>query len=292
MNTKLPFIFMLLLSPYLAQVAQSQSCVTPSTLKFAIPSSSQNSEETVIAESVVSHIENTTGHSVELLAFASREKLGNALEKGQVDIAYTGIYTYLSVRTINPTISAFAAPVIKLSESAYPINSDRSILITHKSSGKNSIESLKGSLLAIADAGSASGYKPVRRLFFKNTGIYIEEHFQKIIFSKKHYNSVNAVKNGKVDAAFIVSNALIVMAKRKFIDINDFNILWESAPVGGLIFIYRTSLCPELRRNIKSAILTLDESVEAREWLKKYSVQTVVETTDEAYDLIRMQLGL
>ena len=68
---------------------------------------------------------------------------------------------------------------------------------------------------------------------------------------------------------------------------DDFNILWTSPLIPQDPFVYRASLCPELKKQIQDTFLTLDQHPDGKKYLENVSSEKFVEMKDSDYNVIR-----
>ena len=66
--------------------------------------------------------------------------------------------------------------------------------------------------------------------------------------------------DGKADAAFVATHRFMntITASKGKMKVDDFNILWTSPLIPQDPFVYRATLCPELKKKIADTFLTLD----------------------------------
>ena len=69
--------------------------------------------------------------------------------------------------------------------------------------------------------------------------------------------------------------------------VEDFNILWTSPLLPQDPFVYRTGLCPELKKKIADTYLTLDQTDVGKAYLQNVDSEKFVSMKDSDYDLIR-----
>ena len=67
----------------------------------------------------------------------------------------------------------------------------------------------------------------------------------------------------------------------------DFNYLWYSPAVPQDPFVYRGSLCPDIKQKIEETFLTLQNVPECAEFLKNVKSNKFVKMTSADYDVIR-----
>ena len=68
---------------------------------------------------------------------------------------------------------------------------------------------------------------------------------------------------------------------------DDFNILWSSTLLPQDPFVYRSTLCPELKAQIQQTFITLDQTAEGRKYLDNVDADRFVTMKDGDYNVIR-----
>jgi len=96
-----------------------------------------------------------------------------------------------------------------------------------------------------------------------------------------------AVYEGKVDAAFVATHRFDNVIERGMVKKDDFNFLWYSPAVPQDPFVYRASLCPELKQKIEETFLTLQNEPAAADFLANVNSNKFVKMTSADYDVIR-----
>ena len=60
------------------------------------------------------------------------------------------------------------------------------------------------------------------------------------------------MKEGKVDAAFVATHRFDNVIDRGHVKLDDFNVLWKSPVIPQDPFVYRSDLCPELKKRSRT----------------------------------------
>lgn len=119
------------------------------------------------SQAILDIVAKKTGLKVEAFVGSDYNGTIEALRNGHIDVALLGPFSYILATTQAP-VEAFAVTVIaKTMQPSY-----KSIIITRKDSGINSMADLKGHTYAFVDPGSTSGYM-VPAAAFKKAGIEI-----------------------------------------------------------------------------------------------------------------------
>jgi len=101
--------------------------------------------------------------------------------------------------------------------------------------------------------------------------------------------SAIAVFEGKADSAFVATHRFMnaMTASKGKMKADDFNILWTSPLIPQDPFVYRSTLCPELKAKIQQTFVTLDSTPEGQKYLENVGSEKFVVMKDSDYDVIR-----
>ncbi len=262
-------------------------CENPATLTFSIIPTEETIQELTIYKPVIDYLSKMTEKKVEFYMPTSYSTVVEALIGKWVDVAVLGPYSYVIANSKDPDVQVFATYAKKPGHIQEEGPGYKAALITRKDSKFATIESLKGSVIGLTDPASTSGNLVPRVVFTKVLNESLEKYFKKIVYTGGHDLSTMAVYEGKVDAAFVATHRFDNVVERGMVKKEDFNYLWYSPAVPQDPFVYRGSLCPDLRQKIEETFLTLQNVPECSEFLKNVNSNKFVKMTSADYDVIR-----
>ncbi|GAB3484598.1 phosphate/phosphite/phosphonate ABC transporter substrate-binding protein [Marinomonas epiphytica] len=137
------------------------------------------------------------------------------------------------------------------------------IIVTKPDSGIETVDDLKGKVVAHTSASSNSGNLAPRALF-PNLGITPDKDYQ-VKYSGKHDQSIMGVLSGDYDAAPVASDVFKRMVDAGRIKAEDFRIIYTSPRFPTSAFGYAHDLNPELVEKIKDAFFTFRFSKEMQD---------------------------
>ena len=70
-----------------------------------------------------------------------------------------------------------------------------------------------------------------------------------------------------MDAAFVASHRFDNVVDKGEVKLEDFNILWSSPPIPQDPFVYRNTLCSDIKANIRETFLGLKDEPTAKAFL-------------------------
>ena len=262
-------------------------CENPETLTFSIIPTEETIQELTIYKPVIDYLSKMTGKKVEFYMPTSYSTVVEALIGKWVDVAVLGPYSYVIANDKDPDVQVFATYAKKPGHIQEEGPGYKAVLITKKGSKFTTIESLKGSVVGLTDPASTSGNLIPRVLFTKVINESLEDYFKKIVYTGEHDLSTMAVYEGKVDAAFVATHRFDNVIERGMVKKDDFNFLWYSPAVPQDPFVYRGSLCPELKQKIEETFMTLQDEPSCKAFLDNVNSNKFVKMTSADYDVIR-----
>jgi len=278
----------LVLSLFPQVTFSAATCDDPKAITFSIVPAMETMQDLQLYQPVLKHLKEVTGKDVNFYMPTSRASVIEAMMNKFVDIAVYGPYSYLIANEKDKNIEVFATYSKAKGIVAEAGPGYKAVLITKKGSKFTTIESLKGTTLALTDPASTSGTLVPRISFTEVIKMPLEAYFNKVVFSGEHDLSAMAVKDGKVDAAFVATHRLDEVINRGQAKKDDFNYLWYSEFIPGDPFVYRLSLCPELRKKIEDAFLNIHTVPGAKQFLENVKSEKMVRMTSKDYDIIRV----
>ena len=108
-----------------------------------------------------------------------------------------------------------------------------------------------------------------------------------MVYSGGHDLSSISVAEGKVDAAFVASHRFMETVNAGKVKQEDFNYLWSSPLIPQDPFVYRNTLCDDLKKKIADTFLLVDQNEDGRKYLANVKSEKVVKMVDADYDIVR-----
>jgi len=265
----------------------AQNCDNPKALTFSIVPAMETMQDLALYEPVLKYLKEVTGKEINFYMPTSRASVIEAMMNKFVDIAVHGPYSYVIGNEKDKNIEVFCTYAKKAGIVAEEGPGYKCVIITKKGSKFTTIESLKGSLVALVDPASTSGSLIPRISFTKLIGMPLEKYFKKVVYSGGHDLSTLAVLDGKVDCAFVATHRFDEVVYAGKVKKDDFNFIWFSEWIPGDPICYRLSLCPDVRKKIEDAFLNLHKVPGADKYLANVKAIKMVRMTSKDYDIIR-----
>lgn len=267
--------------------ASAQQCKNPSALVFSIIPTEETTQEVNLYKPLIDTLKKNTGKRIEFYMPTSYASVVEALVNGWVQLGVLGPESYVIAKKKEPNVEVFATYAKNKGHLQEEGPGYRSVLITTKASGVTSTAQLKGKVLGLVEPASTSGDLIPRALYAKELGSRLEDYFSKVVYTGGHDLATLAVKEGRVDAAFVATHRFDNVVDRKLVALDDFNVLWKSPVVPQDPFVYRSDLCQPIKQAIADTFLKLHEDPETKKFLAKLKTDRFVKMSDSDYDVIR-----
>ena len=274
----------------LPRPAAAQACENPKVLRFSIIPTQESVRELTLYKPVMDILSKNTGKKIEFYMPTSYSSVVEALLGKWVDVAVLGPESYVIAKNQGAAIDVFATYSKKKDGLQDAGPGYKSMLITKKGSKFSSIDATKGSVMLLVDPASTSGgLIPETQFGAKVIKMPLKQYFSRVAFSGGHDLSTLAVFDGKADTAFVASHRFMnaVESSKGKMKADDFNVLWTSTLLPQDPFVYRSTLCPELRAQIQQTFLTLDQNADGKKYLDNVDADKFVEMKDADYNVIR-----
>ena len=274
--------------PTLLPAIAQPKCEDPKVLKFSLVPTQDSLRELGYYKPILDQLGKNTGKKIEFYMPTSYSSVVEALMGKWVDVAVLGPEAYVIARKQDPTVEVFGT-YSRLKNGIQDAGPGyKSVLITKKGSKFADVASLKGAVLALVDPASTSGGLVPETVFPKqaNTGP-LKSYFSKVVFSGGHDLSAISVAEGKVDAAFVATHRFMEAVNAGKVKQEDFNYLWYSPLIPQDPFVYRNTMCDDLKKKIADTFLLVDQNEDGKKYLANVKSEKVVKMTDADYNIVR-----
>lgn len=205
-------------------------------------------------QSLLQRLGVAAGVPVELVIASSYESVVDAIVSGGADIARLGPASYVLAHRRDPRIEPFAT--LTLSAGPYtPAGNHYQALLLTRGASPDGIEALRGKRVALTDPASTSGSLVPSVEFAERVGMPLSQFFGALVYAGNHDNALQALLEGRVDAAFVASERTDAYLAQHAIAPAQLKAQWRSRPIYYAPYVFSASLCPALRSRIRSAML-------------------------------------
>jgi phosphonate transport system substrate-binding protein len=254
----------------------------PSTLIFAYTPVEDPAVYREAWADFLTHMEKVTGKKVQFFPVQSNAAQIEAMRSGRLHVA--GFNTGSNPLAVN--CAGFVPfPIMASLDGSFGYEME---IITHPSSGIDSVEGIKGRTLAFTSPTSNSGFKAPSALLKSDFDMVSERDFTPT-FSGKHDNSILGVANKDYDAASIANSVKTRMIKRGVVKDADLKVLYKSQTFPTTGYGYVNSLTPELGEKIRESFASFewDGTTLKEEFEKNGEGQFIPITYQEHWNVIR-----
>ena len=270
-----------------SQLGMAATCENPEALTLAIIPTEESVVELQLYKPVTDRMEKLTGKKIQFFMPTSYASVVEGLLSKFVDVAVLGPYSYVIANSKDKSIEVFATYAKRPGHMQEEGPGYRGVLISKRGSKFTSIDSLKGSTLGLTDPGSTSGNLMPRVAFTKVIGKDLEKFFGKVVYTGSHELSSVAVVEGKVDAAFVATHRFDNVVNKGEASLDGVNILWKSDPIPQDPFVYRNTLCENIKAKIRETFLDLKGQPGAKKFLDNVKSNKFVKMSSDDYNIIR-----
>lgn len=268
-------------------IANAQPCKDPKALVFSIIPTEETTQEVNLYKPLIDTLKKNTGKRIEFYMPTSYASVVEALLSGWIQLGVLGPESYVIAKNKDPNIEVFATYAKNKGHLQEEGPGYRSVLIAPKASGATTSAQLKGKVLGLVEPASTSGDLIPRAVYAKEISSKLEDYFSKVVYTGGHDLATLAVKEGRVDAAFVATHRFDNVIDRKLAKMDDFTVIWKSPMIPQDPFVYRSDLCPAIKQAIADTFLKLHEDPETKKFLEKLKTQRFVKISDKDYDVVR-----
>ncbi len=271
-----------------APVFAQTKCEDPRVLKFSLVPTQDSLRELGYYKPILDQLAKNTGKKIEFYMPTSYSSVIEALLGKWVDVAVLGPEAYVIAKKQEPTVEVFGtySRIKNGIQEAGP--GYKSVLITKKGSKFTDVASLKGAVVSLVDPASTSGGLVPEQVFPKQAGLPpLKTYFSKVVYSGGHDLTSIAVSEGKVDAGFVATHRFMETVNAGKVKLEDFNFLWYSPLLPQDPFVYRNTLCEDLKKKIADTFLLVDQNEDGKKYLANVKSEKFVKMGDADYNVIR-----
>ena len=225
-------------------------------------------------EGLSNYLAETLDKEIELVVTTDYSSMIEAASNGRIALAYFGPLSYVLAKT-KSDIEPFAAR-LKDGSTTYT-----SVIIGNVEAGVAEFADIAGNTVALGDPASTSS-RLFPELTLAQADLTAGEDYE-AVFLGAHDAVALAVQNGNVQAGGLSRPIFEFLVEEDTIDPSQVVVIAESEPIPQYPWTLRSDLDPELKDNIRSAFLNLDDET----ILAPFKADGFAEMTNADYDSIR-----
>ncbi|TCJ18707.1 phosphate/phosphite/phosphonate ABC transporter substrate-binding protein [Parasulfuritortus cantonensis] len=228
-------------------------------------------------EPLRAYLEQRLGRPVQLVVGASYVATGEALRRGELDLAYLGPVTYI-LQSRHARLEPFARP----SHGGSTGPTFRAAIIVPAQSPAQVLEDLRGREIAFGDLVSTSGSWVPRHMLLA-AGLSAERDYVRRHLGA-HDAVVDAVAAGKAHAGGLSLPVYQRLLREGRVEAGAVRLLAESAPIPEYMWTFREGLAPDVREALRLAFLDLRDPAA----LAVFRAESFIPAVDADVDRVRI----
>jgi phosphonate transport system substrate-binding protein len=262
--------------------AAAEACDDPRPLRFSLVPRTDLAKLLEEYRPLLKLLEKNLGRNITVIQPTSYGTVVEGLVAGTIDLASMGPASYSLAKNRDASVMPFVTwtmqggTFVKAGSHTY-----NSLLIASQDGNLTDVAALKGRSVSLTDPASSSGAVIPRDEFGRLIGKRLEDYFGQVTYSGSHDRSVELIRKGYSDAAFVASEHLDEVIRQGRIEARAVRVLWQSRPIPHDPFVFRGKLCAPLKDKIRQTFLT--DSPEIRKVLENLKADRFVPVTDEDY---------
>ncbi len=258
---------------------QNASAQSSNVVKVGVASMITPVDAVKYYQDVIDYIGEQIGQPMQMVHRRTYDEMDSLLEKGEVKIAFICSAPYVKNRE-QFGVELIAAPSVN----GKPLY--HSYIIVHNDSPMKTFSELEGKTFSFTDPKSNTG-KLYPTYLLKTMGYTPERFFNRFIYSYSHNKSVEMVAKKIVDGAAVESIVYDHMIKTGSPYAKQTRIIKRSPPYGIPPVVVTKDIDPALKRKVKDAFLSMQNTPKGRGILAAMMIDGFVDVPDRNYDTIR-----
>lgn len=265
--------------PSTSNVPPPARSTSRASLRIAIAPVISPEKSIEIYKDLAHHLAAQLDREAVVLQRATYAEINELVRSRQCDIAL--VCTYPFVRGEQDFgMEVLAVPQVK------GVVTYHSLIIVPKSSQAESLLDLRGKRFAGADIMSNSGWL-YPATWLQTRGEDPDAFFSEVLVAGSHDRSIQAVLSGYVDGAAVDSLVYDTIAEEDPSVVTRTRVILKSPPFGMPPIVVHPRMVPELKTELRDALLDMDEDPEGKRIISAIGIDEFVVAADSIYDSVR-----
>lgn len=247
----------------------------PDELVFAVNpfTSPERIRETYVP--ILQDVAKRAGKRARTIIVADYDALGRALAEGLADVGWFSPFAYVAARE-RSRIQPIVTP------SVHHQTSYTGYIVTRRGSGLDTIDDLSGKRFGFVDEKSASGYVYPKAALVAE-GKVPDTFFGSTVFLGSHNNVIQAVEDGTVDGGATYSTAYDAAHAG-----DQLQIIFQTDPIPTDVIAAAAAVDKNVVAALRAAFeATTETASTCAAAMQEAGIDSFVETSDKAYDVVR-----
>ncbi len=247
-------------------------------LRFAVVPAGDTDKMVADFQKIADAVGAEVGREAEVVQATDYGAVIEDLARGGVDVAWFGPASYYFAKR-EASAEAFA-----VGESADGGTSYHSVCIVPADSPIQSLDDLKGKIVAMVDPASTSGSIVPTGIVLSRYDMLPDAYFGQVVYAGSHDAAFERMLQKQVDAAFLQDITLKERIAEGSLKESDIRIIEQSDPIPGSPLCLRGDLDEELKAKLKAAFLSVHEKGVAAKVQGQGDFAKFIATDDKPYE--------
>lgn len=224
----------------------------PAVLKIGIPPDESKATLLKRYTPLFKYLSRELGIPYELKISTSYKNLLELFEKGDIDLAHFGGFTFIQAYHKHKAVPLVMRDIDTRFTSYFVTRADIPL---------RRLPDFKGKTFSFGSKLSTSGHLMPRYFLNEEMGIVPEKFFSKVQYSGSHDKTAIQVQDGIVDIGAANSKIIDKMLRDGRLSREKIRILWESPPYADYVWVLQSGFNKTTRMKIRNAFLALSPSI-------------------------------
>ena len=228
-----------------------------SALRIGVLPTQSIEEQQRMIEPLKEYLEESLETKVNFRVASDYKRIVEWLADGEIDMAYVAGVSYLEALEAGAEIEPLVAPIDKYTGRPWY----RAAILVKADSNIKTLHQLRNKRFAFVNKSSTSGYlMPFSAL--NKLSINPEKEFEKVIYPGTHAKTLEALKNGDIDAA--ATNIPYYRKQQAMGKLRpeEFRVIWKSPPIPPSLIVVSKRLPANSIKKLKTSFLNTPEGIE------------------------------
>jgi phosphonate transport system substrate-binding protein len=262
-----------------ADIIQNDKSVTTENVVIALLPKSNVFEQKKRYKLLGDYLSRVIGRNVKMKLLDSYDAVYDEMLNNKVDAAIFGSLSYVVMDSKIPLVP-LARPSLKDGRSTYR----GLIIVSRDSSITDDVSTWKGKRIALVNKSTTAGYIFPKWYLYKSGIRNFEGYFKKVFYAGSHDSAVLSVFSDEADIGCASDDVFYDLIKKNQLINEKLKIIASSSGVPLNVFGIRQSADPELRKQLKDALLGMDKTHEGQAALSSLEADRFIETKKSEFD--------
>jgi phosphonate transport system substrate-binding protein len=256
---------------------------TGAVLNVAVASMISPRETFIHYQALLEYLAAGVDMRINLIQRKTYAEINDLLGSGGIDLAFICSGPYVSGRARH-RFEALAIPQVH-QKAVY-----RALLLTHRDSGANRLEDLRGKVFAFSDPDSNAGCL-VPNFLLAEMSETPQTFFGQTLFTYSHDNSILAVSRSLVDGAFVHEHIWEFYSRKNPAVADRTRVIYASEPFGNPPLVASAGVPARIKARIRELLLAMHRDSRGAAILAELLIERFIPPEERLYESIRRMIA-